>query len=163
MIATVMALVILITGMVRRVDVYAAFVKGAQEGLQTALRIAPCICAALMVTAALQGSGLMQAAESVLRPAMDAMHLPQELLPFLVMRPVSGAGALSVLAELMREEGVDSHAARLAAAMMGSSETVLYVIPVYLGAAKKKTARYVLWAALAAMTAGMAVCTVLVR
>ena len=163
MIATVMALVILITGMVRRVDVYAAFVKGAQEGLKTALRIAPCICAALMVTAALQGSGLMQAAESVLRPAMDAMHLPQELLPFLVMRPVSGAGALSVLAELMREEGVDSHAARLAAAMMGSSETVLYVIPVYLGAAKKKTARYVLWAALDAMTAGMAVCTVLVR
>ena len=163
MIAVVMAMIILLMGMVRRVDVYAAFVQGAQEGLQTALRIAPYICAALMVTASLRGSGLLQAAEGLLRPMMLRLDLPAELLPFLVMRPVSGAGALSALDELMREHGADSRAARLAAVMMGSSETVLYVIPVYLGAAKMKSARYVLWAALVAMAAGMFAAVLLVR
>jgi len=157
MIATLAAAVILLIGLVRHVDGYAAFTEGAREGLKTAVHIAPTLCAALMMTAALRGSGLMEAAGEILRPLLDMLGLPQELLPFLVMRPVSGSGALSVLGELMAQHGADSRVARMAAAMMGCSETVLYVIPVYLGAAGMKKARYVLPAALVSMLVGMTV------
>ena len=157
MIATLAAVVILLIGLVRRVDGYAAFTEGAREGLKTAVHIAPTLCAALLMTAALRGSGLLDAAEAVLRPALGWLGIPAELLPFMLLRPVSGSGALSALGELMAQYGADSDIARMAAAMMGSSETVLYVVPVYLGAAGMKKARYVLPAALLSMAVGMTV------
>ena len=95
--------------------------------------------------------------ERLLEPVLTRIGLPGELLPFLLLRPVSGSGALSALRELMERTGPDSRASFLACAMMGSSETVLYVLGVYLGSVRLRSARYCLWASLLSMTAGMAV------
>ena len=163
MITVVVAALILLIGAVKRVDVYASFVEGAQDGLRTALKVTPYLCAALMVTAALRGSGLMQAVGEAMSPGLEWLGIPQEMLPFLVMRPVSGSGALSALGELMQQYGADSAAARMAAVMMGSSETVLYVLAVYLGAAGMRSGRYVLWAALVSMGTGIALAVILMK
>ena len=157
MIAAVFALIVVIWGAIRRVDVYAAFVEGAQEGLKTALRVAPYLCAALLLIGALRGSGVLELLERLLEPVLTRIGLPGELLPFLLLRPVSGSGALSALRELMERCGPDSRASFLACAMMGSSETVLYVIGVYLGSVRMRSARYCVWASLLSMAAGMAV------
>lgn len=162
MIPTLVTALILMLGAVRRADVYAAFTGGAKEGLQTALHTAPYLCAALFMTAALRGSGLMEAAGDVLQPLLARIGVPEELLPFLLMRPVSGSGSLSVMGEIMASCGADSRPARMAAAMMGSSETLLYVVPLYLGAVKMRSSRYVMWIALIAMGVGMTVAGALV-
>ena len=157
MIAAIFALFAVVFGAFRRVDVYAEFVEGAQEGLKTALRVTPYLCAALLLIGALRGSGALDLLQKLLEPLLKSAGIPAEMLPFLLLRPVSGSGALSALRELMERTGPDSRASFLAAAMMGSSETVLYVIGVYLGSVRMRSARYCVWAALLSMTAGMAV------
>lgn len=157
MIAAVFALAVVLWGAVRRVDVYAAFVEGAREGLRTAAQVAPYLCAALLLIGALRGSGVLELLERLLKPLLTRLSLPGEMLPFLLLRPVSGSGALSALRELMERCGPDSRASYLACAMMGSSETVLYVLGVYLGSVRMRSARYCLWASLLSMAVGMAV------
>lgn len=155
MITAFLMLGILLIGALRRVNLYDAFAKGAMDGLKTALHTAPYLCAALLLTAALRGSGLLGALAS----AMDSVGLraegSEQLLPFLLLRPFSGSGALSALHEILSACGPDSPAARTAAVMMGSSETVLYIVSVYLGAAGVRGSGYVIPVAFAAMFAGM--------
>ena len=157
MIAVALAVCIVLVGALRRVDVYAAFVEGAQEGLRTALNVAPYLCAALLMIGALRGSGVLDGIAKIAEPLLARFGVPGQMLPFLVMRPVSGSGALSALRDLIETCGVDSRAAWLAAAMMGSSETVLYVLGIYLGAVKMRRMRYCAWAAMLSMIAGMAI------
>ena len=76
MIAAVFALIVVIWGAIRRVDVYAAFVEGAQEGLKTALRVAPYLCAALLLIGALRGSGVLELLERLLEPVLTRIGLP---------------------------------------------------------------------------------------
>ena len=101
-----------------------------------------------LLLAFLRGSGALELAERLLSPAFRALGLPVELLPFLVMRPVSGSGSLSALQDLIARLGVDAQAARMAAALMGSSETTLYVVALYLGSVRMRTSRYCVTASL---------------
>ena len=81
---------------------------------------------------------------------MDRLGLPSELLPLMLVRPVSGSAALGVGSELIRTYGPDSQLGRTAAVMLGSTETTFYTIAVYFGAAKITRARYAVPAALCA-------------
>lgn len=148
MIAVALAVLAAFLGAARHVDLYSAFVEGAKEGLRTAAQVMPYLCAALLLLAFLRGSGALELAERLLSPALRALGLPVELLPFLVMRPVSGSGSLSALQDLIARLGVDAQAARMAAALMGSSETTLYVIALYLGSVRMRTSRYCVAASL---------------
>ena len=147
MIAVALAVLVAFLGAARHVDLYSAFVEGAKEGLRTAAQVVPYLCAALLL-AFLRGSGALELAERLLSPALRALGLPVELLPFLVMRPVSGSGSLSALQDLIARLGVDAQAARMAAALMGSSETTLYVVALYLGSVRMRTSRYCVTASL---------------
>ena len=147
MIAVALAVLVAFLGAARHVDLYSAFVEGAKEGLRTAAQVVPYLCAALLL-AFLRGSGALELAERLLSPALRALGLPVELLPFLVMRPVSGSGSLSALQDLIARLGVDAQAARMAAALMGSSETTLYVVALYLGSVRMRTSRYCVAASL---------------
>lgn len=148
MIAVALAVLVAFLGAARHVDLYSAFVEGAKEGLRTAAQVVPYLCAALLLLAFLRGSGALELAERLLSPALCALGLPVELLPFLVMRPVSGSGSLSALQDLIARLGVDAQAARMAAALMGSSETTLYVVALYLGSVRMRTSRYCVAASL---------------
>lgn len=148
MIVVALAVGIALIGALRRVDVYAAFAQGAQEGLKTAAQVAPYLCAALVLIAFLRGSGVMQAAQAALEPLFSALGLPGELLPFLLVRPVSGSASLSALKDLIDRLGVDAPAARMAAVLMGSSETTLYVVALYLGSVRLRSGRYCVAASL---------------
>ena len=129
-------------GVGRRVDVYSALIHGAEEGLETLLRIVPALV------------GPLDLAARLLAPLLDRVGVPSELLPLMLVRPISGSAALGVGAELIGTYGPDSYLGRVAAVMLGSTETTFYTIAVYFGAVGVTRTRYALPAALCADLTG---------
>ena len=141
-------------GTLRRVDVYGALVQGAGQGLETLTRIAPALICLLTAVSMVRASGLLQALASWLSPVLERLGLPPELLPLMLVRPISGSAALGVGADLINTYGPDSVLGRMAAVMLGSTETTFYTIAVYFSAAGITRTRYALPAALCADAAG---------
>ena len=139
-------------GTLRRVDVYGALVQGAGQGLETLTRIAPALICLLTAVSMVRASGLLQALASWLSPVLGRLGLPPELLPLMLVRPISGSAALG--ADLINTYGPDSDLGRMAAVMLGSTETTFYTIAVYFSAAGITRTRYALPAALCADAAG---------
>lgn len=137
-----------------RLNVYEALCDGAAEGLRVLLRIFPHLLVLLTAVAMLRQSGALDALASWLRPALDAVGLPAEVLPLMLLRPFSGSGALAVGSELIAAHGPDSVAGRTAAVMLGCTETTFYTVTVYFGAAGIKRLRHTLPAALTADLVG---------
>ena len=136
------------------VDVYAALIHGAEEGLETLLRIVPAMVGLLTAVSMLRASGALDLAARLLAPLLDWVGVPSELLPLMLVRPISGSAALGVGAELIGTYGPDSYLGRVAAVMLGSTETTFYTIAVYFGAVGVTRTRYALPAALCADLTG---------
>jgi len=134
----------------RHVDVYAALTKGAEEGLTVLLHILPSLVALLTAVYLFRASGGAALLSRALAPLLTRLGIPPETAPLLFLRPISGSGALAAGAELMAESGPDSYAGRVAAVMLGSSETTFYTVAVYFGAAGITKTRHTIPAALIA-------------
>ncbi len=138
----------------RRVDVFSALTTGAGEGLSVILRILPPLVALLTAVYMLRASGALTLLTQVLTPALTRIGIPPETVSLLLIRPVSGSGALAVGSEIMQTYGPDSTIGRTAAVMLGSTETTFYTIAVYYGAAGIRRTRHTIPAALAADVTG---------
>jgi spore maturation protein B len=147
----------------RGVKVYPAFVAGAKDGFDTAVRILPALVAIFVALAMLRASGAMDALTRALAPLTAAVGVPASVVPMLLIRPLSGGGALGLVGDVLRSEGPDSYAGRLVSVMAGSTETTLYVLAVYMGAAGVTRYRQALVAGLLADAAGMAAAVVMVK
>lgn len=137
-----------------RVDVYTALVHGAGEGLNTLMRIVPSLIALLAAVHMLRASGALELAAQLLAPLLEGMGIPPETVALMLVRPVSGSAALGVGADLINTYGPDSYIGRVAAVMLGSTETTFYTIAVYFGAVGITKTRYAVPAALCADLAG---------
>ena len=113
-------------GSLRRVDVYGALVRGAGQGLETLARILPALVCLLTAVSMVRSSGLLEALAGCLAPVLGRLGLPSELLPLMLVRPISGSAALGVGADLINAYGPDSALGRTAAVMLGSTETTFY-------------------------------------
>ena len=138
----------------KKQDVYTLLLHGAQDGLRLLVSIAPALIVLLSAVSMLRASGFLDALSGWLAPVCRAMGIPPELVPLMLVRPLSGSAALAVGLELMQAHGVDSLVGRTAAVMLGSTETTFYTIAVYFGAAGIKKTRYAVPAALCADIAG---------
>ncbi len=152
-----------VVALARGVKVYPAFVDGAKQGFETAVRIIPPLVAILVALGMLRASGAMDAATRALAPVTGWLGIPASVVPILVVRPLSGGAALGVVGDVLRAEGPDSYAGRLVSVMAGSTETTFYVLAVYMGAAGVSRFRHALPAALLADLAGFAAAIVAVR
>ena len=141
-------------GVRRKVDVYTALTDGAAEGLRVVLRICPNLIALLSAVYMLRASGALDFFMTLLAPVLTAIGIPPETAPLLLIRPLSGSGALAAGSELMAAYGVDSTVGRTAAVMLGCTETTFYTIAVYFGAAGVRRLRYTIPAALTADLVG---------
>lgn len=141
-------------GVRRKVDVYTALTDGAAEGLRVVLRICPNLIALLSAVYMLRASGALDFFTTLLAPVLTAIGIPPETAPLLLIRPLSGSGALAAGSELMAAYGVDSTVGRTAAVMLGCTETTFYTIAVYFGAAGVRKLRYTVPAALTADLVG---------
>ena len=141
-------------GMWKRVNVYDALSQGAREGLDILLGILPNLVGLMTAVYMLRASGLMELLGNLLAPALTKLGIPPETAALLFVRPVSGSGALAIGSELMASHGPDSYVGRVAAVMLGSTETTFYTIAVYFGSAGIRRTRYAIPAALLADLAG---------
>jgi len=146
----------------RRVKVYPAFVEGAKQGFETAVRIIPPLVAILVALGMLRASGAMDALASAVAPVTSLLGIPASVVPMFLVRPLSGGGALGVVGDVLRSDGPDSHAGRLVSVMAGSTETTFYVLAVYFGAVGISRYRHALPAALLADLAGFAAAVIVV-
>ena len=147
----------------RKVKVYPVFLEGAKEGFETGVRIIPPLVAVMVALGLLRASGALEALATLLAPVLGPLGLPASVLPLALIRPLSGGGALGVVGDVLRAEGPDSYAGRLASVMCGSTETTFYVLAVYFGAAGVTRYRHALPAALLADLAGVAAAVAVVR
>ena len=137
-------------GMGKQVDVYGALTHGAEEGLTVLLRIIPALVGLLTAVSMFRASGAMEWFSSLCAPILEWLGIPPEVTPLMLIRPVSGSGALAVGSDLIERFGPDSYLGRVVAVMLGSSETTFYTIAVYFGAAGIRRIRHTIPAALTA-------------
>ena len=137
-------------GLYRRVNVYDALLQGMKEGLQVCLSIFPALLTMLVCITMLRASGAIDLVSAFLAPLAEALGMPADCLPLALLRPFSGSGALAVGSDVMTRAGVDSLAGRVAAVMLGSSDTSFYTVAVYSAYLGLKNTRYALPAALCA-------------
>ena len=137
--------------------------RGAREGLDTALGILPSLLALLTAVSMLRASGAIECLADLLGPVLAKVGIPAETLLLTLIKPFSGSGALAAGADILREFGPDSFIGRVAAVMLGSSETTFYTIAVYFGAAGVTKTRYAVPAALAADAAAFLMAALSVR
>ena len=142
-------------GWSRGVAVYEALVEGAKEGFNVAVRIIPFLVAILVAVGMFRASGGMDVVGDVFGPVTALIGMPAEALPMAIIRPLSGSGALGVMAEAMDAYGPDSLIGYMVSTFQGSTETTFYVLAVYFGAVGVKRTRHALPACLLADTAGI--------
>lgn len=147
--------IILLYGIKRKIPIYDVFIKGAKEGLETCIEILPFIIGIFIAIEALTSSGAMDFIERVAAPLFDFIGVPKELLSLIFLRPVSGSGSLVVAERIMTDAGPDSFIGRSAAVMVGSCETIFYVLALYFGVTAVKKMRHAFIAGLIGYIAGI--------
>ncbi len=144
-------------GILRRVNIYEAFVEGAREGFTIALRIIPYLVAILVAVAMFRTSGALEMLIGPLAQLTAPLGLPAEALTMTLLRMLSGSGAFGYLASMLNDPsiGPDSYTGYLVSTIQGSTETTFYVLAVYFGAVGIKRIRHALVAGLLADVAGV--------
>ncbi len=144
-------------GILRRVNIYEAFVEGAREGFTIALRIIPYLVAILVAVAMFRTSGALEMLIGPLAILTTPLGLPAEALTMTLLRMLSGSGAFGYLASMLNDPGIgpDSYTGYLVSTIQGSTETTFYVLAVYFGAVGIKRIRHALVAGLLADVAGV--------
>ena len=150
-------------GLYKRVPVYEAFVDGAKEGFQVAVRIIPYLVAILFAIGMFRASGAMDFLASTLGPVLGLVGFPAEVLPMAIIRPLTGSGSAGLVADMIQQYGEDSIFVKMAGVMFGSTETTFYVVAVYFGAVNIKKTRHAVPVGLTADFAAMLIAVWVVR
>lgn len=152
-------------GYIKGVSVYEAFVEGAKEGFDTAVRIIPYLVAILVAVGMFRASGAVTYLAGLLPDSAKAYGITPEIIMIGLVRPLSGSASLGILGETISTYGADSYQALLGSVIIGSSETTLYVTAVYFGAVAISKMRYAIHAGLIAdavgFVASIVVCSLL--
>ena len=138
----VIIIVILSHGLYKKTPLYDVFIGGAKDGLKTAVEITPFILAVFVRIAALTSSGAMELLQRIFAPLFGLLKIPEELISLILLRSVSGSGSLAVAQNIMQAYGTDDLIGRSASVMVGSCETVFYVLALYFGVTSVKNMRY---------------------
>ncbi|WP_312474423.1 spore maturation protein [Neobacillus sp.] len=125
---------ILLYGTIKQVPTYESFVEGGKEGIKIAVSIIPFLVGMLVAISIFRASGALDALMNWIRPLTKAMGVPAEIVPLLIIRPISGTAALGMTSDLIATYGPDSFIGRLASVLQGSTDTTFYVLTVYFGA-----------------------------
>lgn len=143
-----MLLIIVVYGLIKKQKVYELFLEGVVDGLKVVLHIFPTLISVLLAIGIFKTSGGMEIITIILSPIAKILGIPTEILPIGIMRSVSGGASVGLLADTLNTYGADSLIGRIASTVMGSSETTLYVLAVYLAATSVKDTRNVLYISL---------------
>ncbi len=141
-------LLILTMGIVKKVPIYEVFTDGAKDGFKVAVNIIPYLIAIIVAISMLRASGAIESLAGILAPLLTKFRIPVDILPVILIRPLSGAAALGLFSDIATNSASGEFLTKLAAVMVGSSETTFYVLAVYFGSVGIMKFRYALWVGL---------------
>jgi spore maturation protein SpmA len=142
----------------RRVNVYEAFIEGAKEGFNVAIRIIPYLVAILVAIGVFRASGALDALVNGIGRLFSALGLRTEFIPALptaLMKPLSGSGARGMMVDAMTTHGADSFVGRLASVFQGATDTTFYILALYFGSVGVRKTRHAVACGLIADFAGI--------
>lgn len=130
----VIVLVIIVYGYIKKCNIYDSFVEGALDGLKIVIQILPVMLAMIFAVNVFVGSNVLDLIGGKFK----------EVVPMMVLRPISGNASLAMLSKIYQECGVDSFISFLASVIQGATDTTIYVLALYFGSVKVKNSRYAL-------------------
>ncbi len=148
----------IVAGLIKKINVYEAFIEGAKDGFNTAIRIIPYLVAILVGIGVFRASGAMDMlikgiSNTIALCGMNTDFV--EALPTAIMKPLSGSGARGMMIDAMQTHGVDSFVGRLSCIFQGSTDTTFYILAVYFGSVSVKNTRHAVTCGLLADLAGI--------
>lgn len=148
----------IVLALIKRINVYEAFIDGAKEGFNISIRIIPYLVAILVAVGVFRACGAMDFLVQGIGQAFAAMGMNTdfvEALPTALMKPLSGSGARGMMIDTMKQYGADSFAGRLSCIFQGAADTTFYIVAVYFGSVGVKKTRYAITCGLLADLAGV--------
>lgn len=150
----IIIIIIITYGMIKGRKVYEWFIEGAKEGLKVCINIFPYLLAMIIAVNIFREAKLLDILNNIISPIAGVIGLPKEVIPLVLIKPLSGSGAMGILTDILKNYGPDSYIGLIASVIMGTTETIFYTVTVYFGAVQIKKVRHTVWAALLAdMTA----------
>lgn len=137
-------LTVLTYGIAKKIPIYEVFTDGAKDGFKIAVKIIPYLVAIIVGISMFRASGAIDIIAKLLQPMLIQFNIPTDTIPLMIVRSLSGSGALGIFSDIANNLGPESYATKLAAVMLGSSETTFYVLAVYFGAVGISKIRYAL-------------------
>lgn len=159
----ILIFVIVAFGFIRKVPIFDTFVKGAKDGLVATYSISASLIGLVTAVTMLKSSGALDMIITFLSPLANLIKIPEQLIPLMLLKPVSGSGSTALLTQILSDNGVNSFCGRAAAVIAGSTETTFYAIAVYYGSVGVKNIRHTLAAAILADIASMITAIITVR
>jgi spore maturation protein B len=150
-------------GWAKKVRVYDCFDSGAKSGVGVVVRIFPYLVAIFVAVKAFQASGAFEFAQNLLRGPLELFHIPIDVVPIALTKPLSGSASLGIFTNIVKTNGPDSLASLISAVIMGSAETTFYVLAVYLGAVGIKKSRYLVAVCILADLVGIIIAIIIVK
>ena len=148
----------IVAGVMKKVNVYDAFIEGAKDGFQTAVRINPYLVAILVGIGVFRASGAMDMLIDGIKWGVETAGLNTDFvgaLPTALMKPLSGSGARGMMVDAMQTYGADSFVGRLSCIFQGSTDTTFYILAVYFGSVGIRHTRHAVACGLLADLAGI--------
>lgn len=139
-----MILGILLAGCIKKVPVYEEFIEGAKDGFKVSVTIIPYLVAIIVGISMFKASGAIDLIAAAFGGIMEKLSVPVDIIPIMITRSLSGSATLGLFSDIVTTHGAESYIAKLAAVMVGSSETTFYVLAVYFGSIGIKKYRYAL-------------------
>jgi spore maturation protein SpmA len=138
-------IVFILMAIIKKVNVYEAFIDGAKDGFKTAVKIIPYLVAILVAIGVFRASGAMEWFISGFTWIFDQAGINTDFTPALptaIMKPLSGSGARGMMVDAMNTYGADSFVGRVASTVQGATDTTFYILAVYFGSVGIKNTRY---------------------
>jgi len=144
----IVVLLIIGVALLKNVPLFDTFIEGAKDGIRLGFQVFPCLLGMIFGINLLLKSNLISDALGSFSPLFSTLHLPKEILPLALIRPISGNASFAMMIDIFKNYGVDSYLGRIAAVMQGATDTTIYVISLYFGSIGIKNIRYALKAGL---------------
>ena len=159
----VIILLILTFGALKKVPVYEEFIDGAKDGFKVSVTIIPYLVAIIVGISMFKASGGIDLITQCCGNILKKLCVPTEIVPIIITRSLSGSATLGIFSDIASTLGPDSYVTKLAAVMVGSSETTFYVLSVYFGSVGIKKFRYAILTGIIADITGIVLAILVAR
>lgn len=156
-------IIIILWGLKDKVKIFDTFLEGSKDGIKIVVELFPTLLGIFLAVGLLRNSGFLDFVISIVSSITNLLKIPSQILPLIMLRPISGSASIGVAVDIMKNYGVDSLIGNITSTIMGSTETTFYVIAIYTSCVKIKKIRFALLVALLSDIVGIIVAVAVYR